>query len=171
MKRTLDIVKGFEQAKDTNPDLSLIIAGDTSGSYARKVIAYVKASGHSNSIQVLGRVSDKKRLELMRDAAVIVVTSIKEGWGLIVTEANSQGTPAVAYDVDGLRDSISDGQSGLLVDSGDVKALGVAINNILSDTNQYEQLRDYAWRWSKEFTFENSYADFCSAVLARDDKH
>ena len=41
--------------------------------------------------------------------------SLAEGWGLTILEANTLGTPAVAYDVPGLRDSVRDGQTGWLV--------------------------------------------------------
>jgi glycosyltransferase involved in cell wall biosynthesis len=160
MKRTLDAVKGFEYARDTNDRLQLEIAGDNSSSYGRKVMNYIQNSRHKNAIQVLGRVTDENRLKLMQEASVIVVTSVKEGWGLIVTEANSQGTPAVAYDTDGLRDSVQDGKTGSLVPSGNTKALGRAINSILSEPTNYARLRHAAWSWSKDFTFDNSYQNF-----------
>jgi glycosyltransferase involved in cell wall biosynthesis len=65
--------------------------------------AYVDAHGLSRRVRFFGRTSDAQKLELMQQASVLVVTSIKEGWGLVVTEANSMATPAVVYDVDGLR--------------------------------------------------------------------
>jgi glycosyltransferase involved in cell wall biosynthesis len=164
MKRTLDAVKGFEYARDTNDQLQLQIAGDNSSSYGRKVMNYIQNSRHKNAIQVLGRVTNEDRLKLMQAASVIVVTSVKEGWGLIVTEANSQGTPAVAYDTDGLRDSVQDGKTGSLVPSGNTKALGRAINSILSEPTNYTRLRHAAWSWSKDFTFNNSYQDFLTAI-------
>src|SRR5579862_9512044 len=150
MKRTLSAVKGFEYAKDQNPTLKLTVAGDDSGPYAQKVLKYIDKSRHKADISVLGRVDDAKRLELMRRAALILVTSVKEGWGLIVTEANSQGTPAVVYDIDGLRDSVADGQTGRLVKSGDEPALGRAVNQLVSDKAEYERLRQAAWQSSKQ---------------------
>lgn len=160
MKRTLHAVKAFELARDIDMSLSMVIAGDTHSSYANKLINYVRKSRHATAIALKGRVSDDERLKLMREAAVILVTSIKEGWGLIVTEANSQGTPAVVYDVDGLRDSVWDKKTGLLAKAGDPEALGSKIIELLEDKKRYEKLRKAAWEWSKEFTFENSYKDF-----------
>lgn len=160
MKRTLHAIKAFEFARDNNKHLKMIIAGDASGPYAKKVINHVHNSRHSKAIVIEGRVSSEKRLELMRSANLILVTSVKEGWGLIVTEANSQGTPAISYDVDGLRDSIRNNETGLLSPNADYKAMGEQIINLLSDNNRYESFRLKAWQWSKEFTFENSYKDF-----------
>jgi len=163
MKQTLDAVMAFEQARDASPSLYLTIAGDNSGKYAQTVLDYIAGSRHKDAIHVVGKVSDEVRIGLMREAALILVTSIKEGWGLIVTEANSQGTPAIAYDCDGIRDSVVDCQTGLLVNSGDYKALSRSITEILSNQSRYDSLRNTAWSNSKQYTFENSYSDFIKA--------
>lgn len=160
MKRTLEAVKAFEAARDSNKKIKLTLAGDDSDAYARQVKAYVAASRHASAIKVLGRVSSQQRLDLMRDAAVILVTSIKEGWGLIVTEANSQGAPAIVYDCDGLRDSVKQDQTGLLIKPGDFKAMATALNKLLEDRQRYGQIRQAAWQDSKQYTLKNSYNDF-----------
>jgi glycosyltransferase involved in cell wall biosynthesis len=100
----------------------------------------------------------------MQQSALILVASRKEGWGLIVTEAASQGTPAIVYDVDGLRDSVIDGKTGVLCPSGDWRAMGEAINHVLSDPATYDQMRHLAWETSKQYTFDTSYADFKTAA-------
>lgn len=167
MKQTLSAIKGFEFARDKNPDLTLTLAGDTSGPYAAKVLKYIERSRHTAAIKVLGRVSAAEKNEVMRRAGVILVTSVKEGWGLIVTEANSQGTPAIAFDTDGLRDSVQDGKTGIIVKAGDEQALGGAINTLLGDRKSYDGIRRKAWESSKQYTFDNSYADFTAAAGIR----
>ncbi len=164
MKQTLDAVKAFELARDVNPSLKLVIAGDNSGPYAKKVMAYSKSSRHSDAIKFLGRVPTAQKVELMRQAAVILVTSVKEGWGLIITEANSQGTPAIAYNTDGVRDSIINNKTGLLTKAGDAKEMAAAVNALLGDKNKYQEITKNAYQFSKEFTYENSYSDFTKAV-------
>jgi len=164
MKRTLDAVKAFEVAKTQIPSLRMVIAGDDSGHYAQKVKRYCQASPYMADIDIVGRVSNSQRVTLMRTAKIILVTSVKEGWGLIVTEANSQGTPAVAYDVDGLRDSVQKNKTGILVKSGDTTALGEQLASVLQDGSRYTQLRKEAFIYSREFTFENSYQDFVRAA-------
>ena len=164
MKRTLHAIKAFEFARDKNEKIKMIIAGDAKGSYARNVIKYIDKSRHANAIKVVGRVSSSEKIKLMQQAKIILVTSVKEGWGLIVTEANSQGTPAIAYDVDGLRDSVKNNETGLLCPNADYKTMGSQIVVLLSNTKKYELLRKNAWQWSKEFTFENSYTDFMKII-------
>lgn len=164
MKRTLDIVKAFEVARDANNELTLALAGDTNSNYAKKVLEYIQKSRHSLAIDVRGRVSMQEKQDLMISSDTIVVTSIKEGWGLIITEAGSQGTPAIAYDADGLRDSVVDNETGLLAPSGNYEALGEKINILLADPIRYSAIRTAAWKYSKQFTFENSYSDFLSIL-------
>lgn len=163
MKRTLEQVKAFEVAKKTVPDLRLVIAGDYENPYGRMVVAYCQKSPFAADIECLGRVTFEQKLALMRQAHVIAVTSLKEGWGLIVTEANSQGTPAVVYDVDGLRDSVRHQETGL-VTATNPTALADGIKILLADTLHYRTLQQAAWDWSKTITFDQGYKDFKQVV-------
>ena len=160
MKRTLDAVKAFELARDRKPELKLSVAGDSSGAYGEKVLKYIESSRHAEAIDVLGKVSADERVRLMRESAVILVTSIKEGWGLIVTEANSQGTPAIVYAAEGLRDSVKDGETGRVVKPGDIFDLGNAVYELLGDRKTYARFCANALEDSRQYTFENSYSDF-----------
>lgn len=163
MKGTINIVKAYEHAKKQMPNLKFIIAGDMNDPYAKKVQALIDASPYKEDISVLGRVSNEKRDEIMQRSHVIAVASVKEGWGLIVTEANGQGTPAVGYDVDGLRDSIKHQKTGLVA-APDPQSLGNAIVTMLSEPTQYEAMRQAAWQDSKQYTFDNCYRDFIGVI-------
>lgn len=159
MKRPLDAIKAFELACDNQPNLKLILAGNTEGSYGAKVARYVARSRHAPAITLRGRVSDDERLILMKQAALTLVTSVKEGWGLIVTEANSQGTPAIVYDTDGLRDSVINGKTGWLTEARPA-AMAQRLLAVIEDPENYQTIRVQALEWSRQFTFENSYRDF-----------
>lgn len=164
MKRPLDAIKAFEVAHAINPKLSMKIAGDDRGSYAQRLKRYVSKSSHKNAISFLGKVTYEQKIKLTQKADVQLVNSVKEGWGLIATEANSQGTPVIGYNVDGLRDSIQHNRTGLLVPSGDWEQMGRLAADIRKDTGTYKALRTNGWQFSKEFTFENSYKEFCGVV-------
>jgi glycosyltransferase involved in cell wall biosynthesis len=166
MKRTLHIVKAFNVARQQIPNLQLIIAGDTSDPYAREVMGEVAGSPYQSDISVLGRVGNEKKSELMQRSHIQAVASIKEGWGLTVTEANSQGTPVAAYNVDGLRDSVQDGVTGLITDPNPT-ALGEGIATLLKDSEAYERIRIAAWQDSKQYHFDNTYNDFVAAIHDR----
>jgi glycosyltransferase involved in cell wall biosynthesis len=94
----------------------------------------------------------------------VLVTSVKEGWCLVVTECASQGTPAVVYDTDGLRDSVKAGVTGLIASENTPAGLSASINQLLSDPERYEDLRRAGWEWSKTMTFDHSYQDFKRAL-------
>jgi glycosyltransferase involved in cell wall biosynthesis len=163
MKRTLHQIQAYERARDRMPNLRLKIAGQASGRYGNKVLAAIASSRHRDGIEYLGRISEDEKRRLLSRSHLILVTSIKEGWGLIVTEAASQGTPAAVYDVDGLRDSVRDGQTGL-VTAANPEALSAAIVRLLIDPGLYEQLRKNAWRWSQEITFDHAYRGLQAAL-------
>ncbi|HZM64292.1 MAG TPA: glycosyltransferase family 4 protein [Candidatus Saccharimonadales bacterium] len=163
MKRTLDQIKAFEIAKQSIPNAKLIVAGDASGSYGNQVLEAISQSPYKSDISCIGRVDEGTKKELMQRAHIITVTSIKEGWGLIVTEAASQGTPAVVYNVDGLRDSVRHGQTGFITASTP-QALAIHIAATLKNPTIYHRLQQAAWEWSKQMTFDRSYQDFTYAL-------
>lgn len=163
MKRTLDQIQAFEIAKKWLPELQLKIAGDASGPYGQYVLNYIAASPYAADIEYLGRISQDEKVRLMRSCHVITVSSVKEGWGLIVTEAASQGTPAVVYNVPGLRDSVLHNQTGL-VTSEHPAAMAAGIARLLGNRATYQKLRHGAWQWSKRITFDQSYLDLKKAI-------
>lgn len=160
MKQTLDQIKVFEIAKKNIPELQMKVAGDATGSYGQKVLQYIEKSPYKNDIEYFGRVSQEQKMGLMQKSHCIVVTSVKEGWGLIVTEANSQGTPAIGYDTDGLRDSIRDGETGILSKENTPESLAQSVVELFQNSEKYDTLRESAWHWSRIFNFKKSYKEF-----------
>lgn len=160
MKRTLHQLKAFELAKSKVPSLKLKVAGDASGKYGQKVLRMIQESPYVADIKYLGRITAEQKIELLQKCHAIMVTSVKEGWGLVVTEAASQGTPAVVYDVDGLRDSVQNGKTGLICETNDPADLSDKIVWLFSRDAEYARLQKNAWEWSKQITFEQSHHDF-----------
>ena len=104
--------------------------------------------------ELLGRLSRRELYERMARAHCLLVPSVREGWGLVVVEANSVGTPAVGYDVPGIRDSIRPGETGLLGPAGDPEALGRAAVALVSEPERYEMVRRAAIEWGNTFSWE-----------------
>ncbi len=92
----------------------------------------------------------------MSQAHLILVPGFREGWGLVVTEANAMGTPAVTYNVNGLRDSVRDGQTGILVKKNTPQSLAHASIALLQDQYTLNKLSLNALTFSKEFTWDNT---------------
>src|SRR5207302_11388627 len=93
----------------------LHIVGDGPPDHTRKLRRLTQNLGLSDRVQFLGRISSRDKRQEMARAHMLLLASVREGWGLVVTEANSFGTPAVAYDVAGLKDSVRHLETGLLV--------------------------------------------------------
>ncbi len=66
-------------------------------------------------VEFVGWVSEQDKHRLMCSAWLLMHPALIEGWGLVVAEAAIRGTPAVAFDVPGLRDSVVHGQTGMLM--------------------------------------------------------
>jgi glycosyltransferase involved in cell wall biosynthesis len=94
--------------------------------------------------EMLGYLSRRELYERMARAHCLLVTSVREGWGMVITEANSVGTPAVGYDVPGIRDAIRDGETGLLAEAADPAKLAVAAAELVADSSAYASSRERA---------------------------
>ena len=87
---------------------------------------------------------------LQRHAAVVVQKSLREGFGLTVTEAMWKGRPVVASRVGGIQDQIVDGEHGLLVDPTDLPAFAAAVGRVLGDPALAARLGANARRRTEE---------------------
>ena len=164
MKRPDHLLKAFNIIKKRITSAKLFIVGSGDSYYAKKFFKSVADSPYRSDITCFGRVEDDKKLQIMRAAKIIGVTSVKEGWGLIVTEANSQGTPAVTYDVDGLRDACKNGYTGLTTRKNTPEGLAQEIMRLLQDESLYERIRSDAWKESLGYTYDNCYKMFINQI-------
>lgn len=155
------LVKAFSQVKAGMPQVRLVIAGR--GDYSG-LTGLVESLGLSQSVNFVGEVSDQEKEEMLGEAWVFVTPSMKEGWGITVIEANNCGTPAIAYNVPGLRDSIRDGETGLLVPAGNIDELAGAISRVLDDSELRNRLSQNALTWATRFNWDNSAEDFSRVI-------
>jgi glycosyltransferase involved in cell wall biosynthesis len=168
MKQTLDQIKAFELARNEIPELQMKIAGKLIGKYGKQVLNYIENSKYKNDIEYLGKVSKEKKIELMRRSHVILVTSVKEGWGLIVTEAGSQATPAIVYDVDGLRDSVTNRETGIIVKLGkNINQMKEEIMNLYKNKDLLKKLSANTLENSKKYSLENTLKAFKNVIFEK----
>ena len=146
-------VAAFRQVRASHADTELWILGD---GYLRDKLERNVLDG----VRFFGRVDDEEKFDLLRRAHVLLAPSIREGWGISVVEANAMGTPAVGYDVPGLRDSIVHGRTGLLVKPMSPCALADAAMQILRHPAMADGFSRNALDWSKEFSWDNSARKF-----------
>ncbi|MCC7053048.1 MAG: glycosyltransferase family 4 protein [Gemmatimonadaceae bacterium] len=115
-------------------------------------------------VRFLGFVSEAEKSALLRRAWIVSLTSPKEGWGITNLEAAACGTPVVASDSPGLRESVLDGRTGFLVPHGDVAALAGAFDRIIADPALVTRLGTAGRAFAESFTWESA-ADHTEAHL------
>jgi glycosyltransferase involved in cell wall biosynthesis len=156
-KRPDHAIKAFKIIKDKIPDAELWIIGDGPFKHDLKKVA-------SEGVRFLGKLSNEERRALLKRCWVLVNPSIREGWGLNVIEANALGTPCVGYDIPGLRDSIKDGETGLLAKNGDAKMLSEKLFEVIKDERLRKTLSRNSLRYSKNFCWNKTAEEFMSVV-------
>ena len=132
----------------------LLVAGR--GDDLPRLEALRESLGLEQHVEFLGYVSDVEKGELLRKSWINLLTSVKEGWGISNLEAAACGTPTIASDVPGLRDSVMDGQTGLLIPHGDVETLSRRIEELLGDEEKLARLGSGARRFAERFGWDTS---------------
>lgn len=142
----------------------LLVGGK--GDHAPVLRALAARMGVADAVEFLGFVSEEEKRALFRRSWVHVLASPKEGWGIACMEAAAAGTPTVASDAPGLRDSVVDGDTGYLVPHGDVEALAQAIARLLVDPALRDRMGRQARRFAEGFSWDAS-ADAMESFLTR----
>ncbi len=132
----------------------LVIAG--SGDDLNRLQTRAKELGLEKRIEFAGFVSEEKKIELFRKAALFVNTSEKEGWGITNVEAAACETPVVANNAPGLRDSVLDGQTGLLYKENDEYSLAECIEKLLKDNDMRNRFGTQGRQWALKFSWDSS---------------
>jgi glycosyltransferase involved in cell wall biosynthesis len=112
--------KGVRELAEAAGELPLVVVGDGP---LRSLLPHV-----------LGFVPPAKLGPYYERAAIVVVPSRREGYGMVAREAMAHGRPVVATAVGGLVDAVEDGVTGLLVPPRDTAALRAALERLLADT-------------------------------------
>ena len=112
--------------------------------------------GLGDRVEFLGFVSEERKVELLRRSWIHVLTSAKEGWGISNLEAAACATPTVASDVEGLRESVIQGETGLLVPHEDVDALVGALVSLLDEPETRARMGVAARRFAEAYSWDAS---------------
>ena len=151
--KAMKIVIEQLQRSQINMDPILTIAGR--GGY-EELKELTNRLGITEYVQLLGEISEAEKVTLLQDAIVYITASMREGWGLGVTEAAACGTPAIAYEVPGLRDTIINDETGLLTPYGNIESLAEAVLKVLTDKTLRAKLSRNAFKWANNFSWEET---------------
>ena len=144
-------IRALHLARRQRADLSLDIAG--TGDDAARLVRLARDTGLADAVRFHGFVTEDRKRELFRKAWANLFPSPKEGWGLTIIEAAACGTPSIASDSPGLRDSVRDGVTGYLVPHGDAEVLAARMVELAADPGTVTRLGGEArraactWSW------------------------
>ena len=141
--------------RDDNSIQLWVVGKFESKNYEKRLKRLINEFKVKKNCTFFGYVDEEKKAELLQRAWVMAHPSAREGWGLNVIEANSAGTPVVGYNVQGLRDSIIDNKTGLLVET-DAISLADGVEKVLEDKKLLSKFSTEAKKWSKTFSWEKS---------------
>lgn len=147
-------VRAVAEAKRRGCPVRLDVAGD--GDDRERLAGLVRRLGLPEAVSFLGFVPESTKRTLLRQAWAVVLPSAKEGWGISNVEAAACGTPAIAADRPGLRESVRHGETGLLVPHGDVGAMADAIEGLARDPEQVARLGGAARRFAETFSWDRA---------------
>ncbi len=162
--------KRLEQAVDVavslaarHPGVRLRVIG--SGWWEPELRRYVESRGAGDVVDLVGRVDADERDRELAAAAVMLLPSVREGWGLAVIEAALQGTPTVAYrSAGGVGESVRHDETGLLVDSA--AELERAVERLVTDPELRHRLSRAGREWALSFDWDET-ASAVEALVER----
>ena len=146
------MVRAFAALK--HPTATLEIAG--AGDYRPALERLAASLDLGERVRFLGRISEAEKRHLLRRSWGLLFASPKEGWGITNLEAAASGTPVVASNSPGIRESVRDGETGYLVPHGDSTAMAAAMGRLAADRELVARLGVQARRFAETFTWERA---------------
>lgn len=132
-KRIDLILQAVARLRERGMKLNMVVAGRGSARPGLETMA--ESLGIAEQVRFAGFVSEEDKAELLSRSWAHVLTSPKEGWGIVSMEASASGTPTIASDSPGLRETVREGETGYLVPHGDVDALAETLKRVTSLEN------------------------------------
>ena len=130
------------------------IAG--AGEYRPALESLAGSLGIADRVRFLGRINETEKVALLRRAWAMLFASPKEGWGITNLEAAACGTPVIASNSPGIRESVRDAETGFLVSHGDLEAMAARMRQVAEAPALVESLGEAGRRFAEWFTWEGA---------------
>lgn len=163
------LLQAFRSVIAERLEAKLLIAGDGDDETNLKRLAFETLRLGTDRVEFLGRVSEEEKKKLLQNSWMLVNPSMMEGWGIVAIEANACGTPVIASDVPGLRDSVKNPHSGFLVPYGDTNAFAEKMLLLIRDRELRSSMNIGARKWAEGFDWNLSSARMFDVVFSRDE--
>ena len=146
------LLKAYQQVKQQIPDAQLIIIGTGDQEPHMKQLA---KKLQLKDTHFLGKVPEQEKIKWMQKAWLIVSTSTKEGWGMTILEAASCKTPAIAYNVPGLRDAVKHNKTGILINPGNIIDLANNLILLIKDNTLRKKLAHSSFLYANKLNWSS----------------
>jgi glycosyltransferase involved in cell wall biosynthesis len=161
-KRVEHALETLARIRTDHPGARLTIVGH--GWWGDQLRAEARRLDVEDCVEFLGRVDETEKHRALARSWVLLTPSLKEGWGLCITEAASHGVPSVAYrSAGGVAESVVDGCTGLLVED-DLDAFVAATRRLLDDSELRQRLGSAARERSTEYSWDTTAAAFLTVL-------
>lgn len=156
------LILAFTEILKEQPDMHLLIIGD--GDDKPRLQSMCEDLKVVEKVTFTGFVSEEEKVRLTQEMNFVVNTSSKEGWGLTVVESNACGVPVIAANVQGLRDSVIDNETGMLYEYGNIPELVEKMKHLLANEQLRNSIRDNALAWAAKFDWRNAATQTLSVI-------
>ena len=172
MKRADLCIRAFKLVVKKYPNAKLAIIGN--GPDEKRLEDFVESEKLQKNVIFVNKNNffiDKNKgdikVKLMQESWAHILPSVKEGWGMVVTEAAACGTPSIVTNVTGLRDSVVKNKTGLIINSSPTpEELTNAIISMIENKKMRDQMSKESIKWSKNFNWDKSYLEFKKIISA-----
>lgn len=149
-------IRAFNLFKKEFKTARMYIVGKGETVYEKHLRNLVKKLQIADSVEFCGFVSEKKKFELLAKSHFILVPSVREGWGLIVPEANIVKTPAIVYNVPGLKDVTKNGINGFVAEKNTPQSLAKLAINTYKNKKKYKKLAISSQKYAKSMSWDET---------------
>jgi glycosyltransferase involved in cell wall biosynthesis len=157
------LLRVMEKLLKKEIEAKLVILGD--GEERANLDSLVDQLSLRDSVAILG-FQDKPHSYLARSAVFVLPSLWSEGFGMAALEAMALGVPVVVYDSCGVAEIIKDGEDGLVIPTGDEKALVSAVAQVLLDPQLAKKLGEAASKKAKLFDITRTVAKYEEVLLS-----
>ena len=158
-KRVSDVIHVLARLNQVGCPVELTVVGS---GWERGLLGRLAESlGQADAVTFKEHLDDDEKNAELQNAHLLLHTSVREGWGLNVVEANAMGTPAVVYPVGGLVDSTLHGVTGCVSEKETPASLAAEVLRLINEPRRYDQLRQAAWQRSFDFRWETVLGPTC----------
>lgn len=156
-------VEALGMVHEKYTDAKLRIVGKEDEAFIEEIISpisqkYNLTIGNNDNCDIIicGFVSEEEKLRLMEKSKALLFPSIREGWGIIVSEAAARGTPSIVYNSPGARDAVNFGSAGYICSQNTVSELYINMLSAIEDLDIYKKIQLDALEYVKCFNWEKN---------------